>query len=166
MLSGLLCTLESCLFLKLCLWNQPTQTSRSVAPQPPCAPGSSASGSPQGRAGPGTRRSGCPGPPASLWSLAAEWPLFTLLTEASDLADKNTACPVNFEFQTNNEYILAEVCHVLVSVRTKKKSILCLSKINIKLKGSMFSLAILPGVKQPWLQYQVDDYLTVWPWAS
>ena len=101
MLSGLLCTLESCLFLKLCLWNQPTQTSRSVAPQPPCAPGSSASGSPQGRAGPGTRRSGCPGPPASLWSLAAEWPLFTLLTEASDLADKNTACPVNFEFQTN-----------------------------------------------------------------
>lgn len=34
MLSGLLCTLASCLFLKRCLWNQPTQTSRSVAPNP------------------------------------------------------------------------------------------------------------------------------------
>ena len=40
-----------------------------------------------------------------------------------DLANKKrkTGCPVNFEFQTNNEYFLAEVCHVLVSVCTKKK---------------------------------------------
>ena len=78
---------------------------------------------------------------------------------------KTTGCPVNFEFQTNNEYFLAEVCHILVSVCTKK-SICCLSKINIKLKDSMFSLANLPGVKLPWLQYQVDDYITVRPWAS
>jgi len=41
-------------------------------------------------------------------------PLELGLLDLAKKKKKPTGCPVNFEFQTNNEYFLAEVCHVLV----------------------------------------------------
>ena len=105
--SGFLCILVSCPFFKLFLQNQPalplpvSQTSHSTAPTPPPrGPGSSASWVPTGQYW--TRDKEKVSQPSGL-PLVSGCRIGTVHSthRSLRLADKNTVCPVNFEFQTN-----------------------------------------------------------------